>query len=48
MNSVINSVQRFGTTVMQEVGKFDPIAWGVLAVCSVVFGFMLLRGNVFK
>ena len=46
MNSLLNAIERTGNSVLNEVFKFDPIAWGVVAVCSVVFCCMLLRGNV--
>ena len=48
MNSVLNSFERLGNAVFSEVARFDPVTWGVLAVCTVVFGFMLLRGNILK
>lgn len=37
-----------GNAIFYEIAQFDPVTWGVIALCSAIFGVILLRGNVLR
>ena len=48
MDRITNALQQLVNGFFYKVTQFDHTTWCVLSVCTVVFGFMLLRGNVIK
>lgn len=46
MDSIINKCSKFGRGLTDATSNFTPEAWGVIAVLTVVFGYLMLRGNM--
>ena len=48
MDSFMRFLGRVVDALMYEVGKFDYTTWAILGVATVIFGYMLLRGNLVR
>jgi hypothetical protein len=46
MDSIINRFGSFGRQLSDATSNFSPEAWGAIAVLTVVFGYLMLRGNM--
>lgn len=46
MDNVFNGLAKFSKQVAKSTDQFTPETWGVLAVVTVVVGYLLLRGNI--